>query len=110
MHVCPSEQISPVVNEFHEAYHKAMAQSAFLGPMSLAIEKVVKDCFCAIVHTVQAARALSPEPVQGATGTGSKKPTRERVIAHNEATHRHQWDQLIHTVVTACAQVDVLYA
>ena len=83
----------------HTAFTEAFRGDCVLGVMKPSIEQVVRRIFCVIMHTVEMARSLSLEPVDGSVD----------VQAHKEAAYRHQWDQLIHAVVLCCAQADVGY-
>ena len=66
------------------------------------------DSLCMLVHVVEEAQTLAaadkvPQEPEAATSSSNS------VRVMNEATYRHQWDQLIMTIVNRCGSNDVRY-
>ncbi|KAL1745170.1 hypothetical protein HDZ31DRAFT_37042, partial [Schizophyllum fasciatum] len=98
--ICTDQQ--KLVTELLKAH--ARNSHTVLGYMTEGIQSVVERSLCAVLQVVQMARttdALKDVVVEG-------EDVQARQV-RNEATYRHQWDQLFHLVVSSSGISDIGY-
>ncbi|KAL1741471.1 hypothetical protein HDZ31DRAFT_45373, partial [Schizophyllum fasciatum] len=98
--ICTEQQ--KLVAELVEAHTRN--SHSVLGYMTDAVQKVVEHSLCAVLQVVQMARLLDATKDIVIKG----EDVRARQV-RNEATYRHQWDQLFHLVVTNSGLSDIGY-
>ncbi|KAI0751688.1 hypothetical protein C8Q80DRAFT_593579 [Daedaleopsis nitida] len=106
-HNCPSDHLAPILSSLQEQYRQSRRQNKFIGYMTPEVEHVIQDSFCMIIHMVEEAQALveAPPRPEDKSSTSSFKTVR----VYNEATFRHQWDQLAEVVIQRCGSGDIHY-
>ncbi len=94
--------IESLMNElFTEAQQRAQDHLS----MPSCVDKVVRTGLCAILHVVAAARDINAVRYIGSISDITEREAARTAL--NEATFRHQWDQITLTIVNLCKSKDL---